>query len=156
MKNVLLATLCHCSQIMYSHSGSCHNKNFWSPLVNWRLRLLGDAREVSWRNLQFLMLMKDPDARLVAAPKNLQSLMLIESAADSWGNLQSLISFASGIDACKSVEWELISPCISGCFNWHPRLQVFGYRRQSFCQHLIHPASFPYSWISVWFIWFRS
>ena len=37
----------------------------------------------------------DADARLVAEAKNLRSRMLIESAADSWGNLQSRISFAT-------------------------------------------------------------
>ena len=42
----------------------------------------------------------DADARLVAEAKNLQSRMLIESAADSWGNLQSRISFESDADAC--------------------------------------------------------
>ena len=159
MKNVLLATLCHSSQMTCSHSGSCHNKIFWSPLEAAVLftvagRLQGGCPEGtcsfwcwwirSWR-------------KIGGSTKNLQSLMLIESAADSWGTCSLWFHFQQAL---------MHASRRSG--NSFPRASVAVSTDIQDCKFLatginlfvsiwfIHPASFPYSWISVWFIWFRS
>ena len=70
-------------------------------MLQYYLRQLGAAREGVGEGLAVSDVDEsDADARLVEGAKNLQSRMLIESAADSWGNLQSRISFASDADAC--------------------------------------------------------
>ena len=70
-------------------------------MLQYYLRQLGAAREGVGEGLAVSDVDEsDADARLVAAVKNLQSRMLIESVADAWGeNLQSWISFESDADA---------------------------------------------------------